>query len=67
MNQMTTPIFDLKNKFIWDSGIMQKFRKKNDTVPRKPPDRRKDGWKDGRMDRPYFIEPFQLMPGVQKY
>ena len=24
------------------------------------------GQKDGRMDRPYFIGPFQLLPGIQK-
>ena len=24
------------------------------------------GQKDGRIDRPYFIGPFQLLPGVQK-
>ena len=26
----------------------------------------KDGWKDGRMDRPYFIRPFRLPSAVQK-
>ena len=25
-----------------------------------------EGRKDGRMDRPYFIGPFRLLPGVQK-
>ena len=27
---------------------------------------RKEGWKDRRTDRPYFIGPFWLLPGVQK-
>ena len=26
----------------------------------------KDRWKDGRANRPYFIGPFRLLPGVQK-
>ena len=26
----------------------------------------KDGWKDGRTDRPYFKGPFRLLPGLQK-
>ena len=26
-----------------------------------------EGWKHGRTDRPYFIGPFRLLPGVQKY
>ena len=26
-----------------------------------------DKWKDGKTDRPYFIGPFQLPPGVQKW
>ena len=25
----------------------------------------KEGGKEGRMDRPYFIGPFRLLPGVQ--
>ena len=25
-----------------------------------------DRWKDGRANRPYFIGPFRLLPGVQK-
>ena len=29
-------------------------------------DKPKDGRKDGRMDRPYFIGPFWLPPGVHK-
>ena len=36
----------------------QNSEKTNDTIPRKGPDR--------RTDRPYFIEPFRLSPGVQK-
>ena len=52
--------------------------KANDTIPNKSPDRQKngqqdewdnrckDGLKDQRMDRPCFIGPFQLLPGVQK-
>ena len=47
----------------------QDFEKTNDTIPRKPPDRRKDGRTDGQKDgstnRPYFIEPFCLPQGVQ--
>ena len=39
----------------------QNLEKTNDTIPRKRPDRRKDG----RTDRPYFIGPFRLTPGVQ--
>ena len=44
----------------------QDLEKTNNTIPRKRPDRRKDGWKDGRTDRPYSIEPFRLPPGFQK-
>ena len=40
--------------------------KTNDPIPRKYPDRWKDGKKDGMMDRPYFIGPFWLPPGVQE-
>ena len=40
----------------------QNLEKTNDTIPRKRPDRRTDG----RTDRPYFIGPFRLPPGVQK-
>ena len=43
----------------------QNLEKTNDTIPRKRPDRRKDGWKDGRMGRPYFIGPFWLTMGVR--
>ena len=43
----------------------QNIEKVNDTIQTKCPNRQKDGWKD-RMDRPYFILPFRLLPGVQK-
>ena len=56
----------LTHNFIWVSSIMPKFKKTNDAIPRKHPDRRKDRWKDGRSERPYFTGPFQLMLGVQK-
>ena len=65
------PIFGTKNFFLENSAVthftwvfstMPKFRKTNDTIPRKCPDRRKDE----RTDRPYFIGPFQLMLGVQQ-
>ena len=29
-------------------------------------DGRMEGWKDRKTDRPYFIGPFWLIPGVQK-
>ena len=48
----------------------QTLEKINDTIPRKCPDRRKNGRKDRRTDRrtdrPYFIGPFQLSLAVQK-
>ena len=50
------------HNFIWVSSPMPKFRKINDTIPRKCPDRRKDG----RTDRPYFIGPFCPKPEIQK-
>ena len=31
-----------------------------------PKNAQTDGRMDGRTDRPYFIRPFRLMPGVQK-
>ena len=37
------------------------------TTPRKHQDRRMWEWIDGRTDRPYFIGPFRLPPGVQKH
>ena len=55
------------------NGILvpcQNLEKIDDTIPRKRPDRRKDGRKHGTTDRrtgrPYFIGPFRLPPGVQK-
>ena len=53
------------HNFKWVSRTMSKFRK-NDTIPQKHLDRQKDGWKDRMMDRPYFIGPFQLLPGIQQ-
>ena len=40
----------------------QNLEKINDTIPRKRPERRKDG----RMDGHYFIGTFRLLPGLQK-
>ena len=40
----------------------QNLERVNDAIQRK----RLDRWKDRRMDRPYFIGPFQLLLGVQK-
>ena len=40
----------------------QNLEKTTDAIPRKRPDRRKDG----RTDRPYFIGPFRLLPEVQQ-
>ena len=40
----------------------QNLEKNNDTISRKRPDRQKDE----RDDRPYFIQPLWLPPGVQK-
>ena len=48
----------------------QNLEKVNDTIQRKHPVRQKDRKIDRRMegwtDRPYFIGPFWLLPGVQK-
>ena len=48
----------------------QNLEKPSNIIPRKHPDTQKAGWKDGkkdrRLDRPYFIEPFQLLPGTQQ-
>ena len=44
----------------------QNLEKTNDAIPRKCPERWKDGRRDGRTDTPYFIGPFLLLPGVQK-
>ena len=58
------------HNFTWDSSTMRKFRKVNDTIPKKHPDRWKDGrtegQMDGRMDGLYFIGPFQPPLWVQK-
>ena len=43
----------------------QNLEKTNDKIPRKSPDRQKDGEKGRKMDRPYFLGPFWLLPGVQ--
>ena len=43
----------------------QNLAKTNDTIPKRP-DRRKDGRKEERTDRPYFVGPFRLPTGVQK-
>ena len=40
----------------------QNLEKVNDTIQTK----RLDRWKIRRTDRPYFIGPFQLLPGVEK-
>ena len=50
------------HNFIWVSSPMPKLRQINDTIPRKCPDRQKDG----RTDRPYFIGPFRPKPEIQK-
>ena len=41
---------------------MLKFRETNYSIPTKQPTRQQDG----RMDRPYFIGSFRLLPGVQQ-
>ena len=55
------------HNFIWVSSTMSKFRKANDEIPRKRPDRRNDRRTSGRTDEPYFPGPFQLPPGGQKF
>ena len=44
-------------------ALCQNLEKVNDVIQRKRPYRRKDG----RKDRTYFIGPFRLLPGVQKF
>ena len=44
----------------------QNLEKTTDKTPRKCLDRRMEGGKKGRTDRPYFIGPFWLLSGVQK-
>ena len=71
--KLMTNFFNILNKTVFgpflalsrttSNGFLvlcQNSWKNNDTIPRKRPDRRKDG----RTDRPYFTGPFQLMPGV---
>ena len=43
----------------------QSLEKTNDTIPGQT-EGWKDGQKDGRMNRPYFIGPVRLPPGVKK-
>ena len=43
----------------------QTSEKTNDTISIKRLDRRTEGRKDGRTNRPYFIGPFRLPPGVK--
>ena len=54
------------HSFISISSTMPKFRKTNDTIPRKHLDRQTDERIDRRADRPYFIGPLQLPMAVQK-
>ena len=72
-----SPIFGAKNFFLVNPALSrtnsngflascQNLEKTNDTISRKCRDRRKDGWKDRRTDRPYFIGPFLLTSVVQK-
>ena len=58
------PSLTVSNKFL---APCQNSEKTNDTIPRKHPDRRKDGRMDKRMEEqtPYFKGPFQLLLGVQ--
>ena len=69
-------IFGTKNFFLQNPTLSsttsyeflascQNLEITNDTIPRKCPDRWIDRSADGRTDRPYFIEPFQVMPGAQ--
>ena len=53
------------HNFIWISNTMSNFRK-NLWCNSKKISGEKDGWKDGRTDKPYFIGPFRLPLGVQK-
>ena len=38
----------------------------NDPIPREYPDRQKDRVKDTRIDKSYFVGPFQIPPWVQQ-
>ena len=62
------PIFGAKNFFLENLALSsttsyeflapcQKLKETNDTIPRKRLDKRTEGRKDGRTDRPYFIGP----------
>ena len=53
--------------FIQVSSTMPKFRKNQWYNSNAQTDRRMDSSIDWRTDRPYFIGPFQLLPGVQKF
>ena len=53
------------HNFIWVSSTMPNFRKNLWYKFKKMPGQ-KDGWKDGRRNRPYFIGSFRLLLGVQK-
>ena len=52
-------------------ALCQNLEKINDTIPRKQPDRWKDGRTEGQTEgqtelhTPYFIGPFRLPLGVQ--
>ena len=68
------PIFGAKHVFLENPALLRTtsyrflppckyLEKNNHTIPRQHPDRRMDR----RTERPYFIGPFQLQPGVQKH
>ena len=60
------------HNFTWDSSTILKFRKNLQHNSKEKPrqtEGRKDRQKDWRMDgtdRPYFIVPFRLPPGLKK-
>ena len=54
------------NNYIWAPNTMLVSEKTHEPIPRKPMDRRQDGQKDRRTDRPYFIGPLRPRPGLQK-
>ena len=59
-----------QHNFTWDSSTMPKFSKiwRHDSKKTlRETEGQMEGQKDGRMDRPYFIGPFQLPPGVPKF
>ena len=75
------PIFGAKKFFLENTALSrttsfgflashQHLEKTKDKIPKNArTDRRTEGWKDGRKegrtDRPNFIEPYRLTPGVQ--